>query len=618
VHPKNIQLNHSSKTWKARQTTCQQQRQLAFETEKGIAPEFSSAANAPLNSGNEEDFSRDEMNLVEFPLALLSSRSNPNVKTLEFRETQRLRTGQLIEKEWIITGADKFGLPTSTDDDVVLGLMKLSFESDFTQRKVFFSRYQLLKALRWRPEGRNYSRLSKSLDRLSGVRIRTQNGFFNNMDKAYQTRNFGIIDAYEINNSRGVKGKKSPKSFFIWSEVLFDSFQASYIKKINLDLYFSLKSAVARRLYRYLDKHFYRVNRIERNLTNLAFEKLGLARSNSYVSAVKQQLKPALEELIRFGYLDSYEFSGRGENCRISLVKGGGAKSKHPLLVRAERDIGPIQKHGAKNTAVKNQSRLNQSREGSFTEQSASDSRFVKQEDLRQADLVEVQPAGKKIPGLYQTISDQARATGTGFSRRQDPQSKFIRSLVDSLASRGLGTAQALRLLENRQISELDQVKRLIAYFDFLVSNRDPKVSINQVGFLYRAVERIEDFKIPSDFDERSANSRAARPERRLIGAIRKERKYQLAEPSRVHSQSGPSEVDSRDAYRRFMKTETERLKGSLSASQMRTTREKAQTKVDCLGAVLDRQSVERCYSEYLLEELVKLLGLPSYDEWRE
>ena len=117
-------------------------------------------------------FSRDEMNLAEFPLAVLSTRSNPKIKTLEFSDTQRLKSGELIERKWIITGADKFGLPTSTDDDVVLGLIKLSMDQGFRDRKIYFTRYELLKALRWSTEGRSYQRLIKSLDRLSGARIR--------------------------------------------------------------------------------------------------------------------------------------------------------------------------------------------------------------------------------------------------------------------------------------------------------------------------------------------------------------------------------------------------------------------------------------------------------------
>ncbi len=276
-----------------------------------------------------DSFSRDEMNLAEFPLAALSTRVDQSVKTLEFTDTIKLPGGEVIERKWIITGADKFGLPTSTDDDVVLGLIRLTMDQGFRDRKVYFTRYELLKALRWSTEGRSYTRLIKSLDRLSGVRLRSTNSFYDNTTKTYQTCNFGVIDAYEINNERTVlkadTAGETPKSFFVWSEMLFDSFKAGYIKKLDLDLYFSLKSAVSRRLYRYLDKHFYYRSSLEMPLMVLAFEKVGLSRTYKYVSSVKQQLEPAAKELVEVQFLSSYEFLGRGEQTAVRFVSAKGS-----------------------------------------------------------------------------------------------------------------------------------------------------------------------------------------------------------------------------------------------------------------------------------------------------
>lgn len=267
--------------------------------------------------------SRDEMNLAEFPLAVLSTRTNPKIKTLEFSDTQRLPNGEVLERKWILTGADKFGLPTATDDDVVLGLICLTMDRGFRSRRVHFTRYELLKVLRWTTEGRSYQRLSRSLDRLSGVRIRASNSFYDNVSKAYQTKNFGVIDAYEIVGERSYGDK--PESYFIWSEAIFESFKAGFIKKIDLDYYFSLKSAVSRRLYRYLDKHFYYKSFVEKPLMTLAFEKLGLSRSYKYVSSIKQQIEPACEELQKQGFLADYAFIGSGKNCSLRMVKSSGS-----------------------------------------------------------------------------------------------------------------------------------------------------------------------------------------------------------------------------------------------------------------------------------------------------
>src|SRR5471030_2458400 len=137
-----------------------------------------------LLTGTSRRVSRDEMNLAEFPLTVLSTRSNPSLKTLEFKDSIKGRNGEVLERKWIITGADKFGLPTSSDDEVLLGLLKLTVEKGMQERKIYFTRYELLKTLKWTTEGRSYIRLQKALDRLSGVRIKASNAFYDNDSKA--------------------------------------------------------------------------------------------------------------------------------------------------------------------------------------------------------------------------------------------------------------------------------------------------------------------------------------------------------------------------------------------------------------------------------------------------
>lgn len=259
--------------------------------------------------------SRDEMNLAEFPLTVLSKRADPSVKTLEFSDIVKGKNGEPLNRKWIITGADKFGLPTSSDDEVLLGLLKLTADDGLRSRKIHFTRYELLKILRWTTEGRSYTRLQNALDRLSGVRIKATNAFYDNETKLHSTRNFGIIDAYEIND-----GRDTHPSFFTWSEVLFKSFQVGFIKKLDLEFYLDLQSAVSKRLFRYLDKHFWYRSRIQINLFVLAHEKIGISRNYIYASSLRQQLEPALEELKEKGALSEYEFLGKGKTTEVVLV----------------------------------------------------------------------------------------------------------------------------------------------------------------------------------------------------------------------------------------------------------------------------------------------------------
>lgn len=286
---------------------------LAVETSDASSDIAAMPVSLNLNPGSVK-IARDEMNLAEFPLTVLSKRVDPSVKTLEFTDAVKGKNGDLVNRKWIITGADKFGLPTSSDDEVLLGLLKLTADDGLRQRKVYFTRYELLKILRWTTEGRSYTRLQNALDRLSGVRIKATNAFYDNESKLHSTRNFGIIDEYEINDGRDTR-----PSFFTWSEVLFTSFQVGFIKKLDLDFYLDLESAVSKRLYRYLDKHFWYRSRIQMNLFTLAHEKIGISRNYVYASSLRQQLEPALDELKQRGMLSSYEFIGKGKSTEIVL-----------------------------------------------------------------------------------------------------------------------------------------------------------------------------------------------------------------------------------------------------------------------------------------------------------
>lgn len=511
-----------------------------------------SSEKSPVNFS--PSFSRDEMNLAEFPLAVLSTRSNPQIKTLEFSDTQRLKSGELIERKWIITGADKFGLPTSTDDDVVLGLIKLTMAQGFRDRKVHFTRYELLKALRWSTEGKSYKRLIKSLDRLSGARIRASNAFYDNTSKAHQTVNFGIIDAYEINDGRGAKSINEEcggaQSFFIWSEVLFSSFQAGFIKKLDLDLYFNLSSAVSRRLYRYLDKHFYFRPSVERKLLTFAFEKLGLSRNYKYVSSVKQQLQSALEELKSYSFLEHYEYQGRGEETTIKLY---------------------AKKEGHKPTLLPQSQVVREFKKGSETKVERPILRAVENEEL-----------------------------------------------IEALVSRGISLVQARRLLLGKSKGESLQIENILRYYDDLVEKKDHKVSRNRVGFLYRAVENPFAMQVPQSFIEKPSSRYSEEDSEQLRNPRgRPELKIFSSKKTNVTSKKGETSVEiAQKTYRLFVAKEVDHYLSKMRSEDILHLRQFVENKVKYLRNILTEDKFREAIEACVRDEIATLCGLPDFKQW--
>jgi hypothetical protein len=104
-----------------------------------------------------------------------------------------------------------------------------------------------------------------------------------------------------------------------------ESCQADNLKRLDLETYFSLRSAISKRIYRFLDKKFYRRNAIEFDLREFALERIGLSRSYAgNAGKIKEKLQGALEELEAKGFLEPlakdvrYRREGRGWIIRLS------------------------------------------------------------------------------------------------------------------------------------------------------------------------------------------------------------------------------------------------------------------------------------------------------------
>ena len=274
---------------------------------------------------------RDELNLAEFPIASLSSRPNKNLKTLHFEDRIWDKSrGARITRQLTISASDKYGLPTALDDEVILGLIQLSREDAFQSRRVFFSRYRLIRLLGWRNEGKSYTRLETSLKRWIGVAFYYENAWWDKTKQSWVDESFHILERLSMydrrRRSQRVADSEPALSMFSWNEVVFRSFRSGYLKQIDMELFRRLKSPIAKRLYRLLDKRFYHKARWEFDLREFACEHVGLSR-NYDIGGLKRKLRPAIAELELTGYLkrtdpeSRFQRVGRGR-WQVSFVKG--------------------------------------------------------------------------------------------------------------------------------------------------------------------------------------------------------------------------------------------------------------------------------------------------------
>ena len=262
---------------------------------------------------------KDEMNLADFAIGMIGS--DIEMKTIE--RSQVIKTAESrLEQSWLITGSAKWGLPQPSDDDVLLALFYIASEDQFRSQTVPFSRYGLCKIMGWSRCGKNYERVEDGLRRLSTVKIEARQSFFDGRSKKYVSRVFGLLDSYTLIEC--TKTENLDRSSARFSDVLWSSIEAENLKKIDLKTYYSLRSPIAKRLYRFLDKRRAKRTVFDLELETLASMNLGLSsETRRYPSQLKQTLDRAHLELKKIGLIrDCSYFKGSNGNWRVSYTFG--------------------------------------------------------------------------------------------------------------------------------------------------------------------------------------------------------------------------------------------------------------------------------------------------------
>ncbi len=270
----------------------------------------------------------DELNLAEFPLGSIGRDKSETGNSLFFKDRiydEGAKTD--VDRELIVTGSEHFGLPTAADSDILIVLMYLTHQRNgFTDRTLRFSRYELIKILGIPDSGASYKRIDESLQRWVSVTLHYKRSWWSRKDLNWQNKSFHILEAIDLVGRSSKSG--DIQSSITWNSVIMESVQSRCVKRLDLEIYFSLSLPSARQAYRFLDKRFYYQKSLVFDLKNFACEHVGLSR-NYDSGKLKSKLEPCLVELEKVGFLkrmpkeDRYIKVKAGEwKIRLSRVTG--------------------------------------------------------------------------------------------------------------------------------------------------------------------------------------------------------------------------------------------------------------------------------------------------------
>ncbi len=255
---------------------------------------------------------RDEMNLADFPISALQRQQPSDADgrkrdRLEFEATRYDPVSrQRVLQRVTLTSSARDGLPTPADEHVILALLYVAKHShNFADATVYFAPSQMFDVMGWAPNGRSYTRLRDVLRRLKSLTIRYENAWWDAAGRGYEEEvATGVISAYKI--ARQVSGPRTahtaPLSWARWTQLFHQRLLNGNIKRLDLDLFFRLKTPTAQRMFRFLDKRFYNTDSVSMDLIEFACGHVGLTESDN-VAILKRRLAPAIAELEEVGFL---------------------------------------------------------------------------------------------------------------------------------------------------------------------------------------------------------------------------------------------------------------------------------------------------------------------------
>jgi plasmid replication initiation protein len=280
---------------------------------------------------------RDEMNLVEFPFATLSHK--PSLGSLKCVRWIGDGEGKRHKQSWIVQGGSASGLPTEFDERVYVALMALTHEQGFASRKVPLSVYRLLTLMGESTDGAHYRSIERSLERLLRASIVAQGAFWDaQRGELVQCANgFHLIERYWLAYQEGdekVIEREGAPGYIVWGDEVWQSLQSGYLKQLDLETFYRLKTPIARRLYRFLDKKLHRNRRLEIDIFQLS-QQLGMAYYR-YPAKVREKLQPGIDELIDIGFLARAEMIKVKRYTRMRFLKGAGVPSRDTASEEAD------------------------------------------------------------------------------------------------------------------------------------------------------------------------------------------------------------------------------------------------------------------------------------------
>jgi hypothetical protein len=252
-----------------------------------------------------------EQNLEEFPLFELKARKR-GAKARVFEKVIEGEAGVSLNQVWKVMPSGEYGMPGPVDQDVYLAVLQLLQQRGGMPEdgELSFSLYELRKILGWSDDsGGAYKEIRDALLRIATTSMQSRNAFYSAEERRRIVDTFNLWSVHFAEHE--VKGQTVRERHVLkFHPIFIRNYMAQYLKGIDSDFYWSLRSPVSKRLYRLVDLQ--RAGGLSWE-TDLFGVRDQIPLDYHYPSQIKRALQKAHAELLHRDFLSGVEYEGKTE-----------------------------------------------------------------------------------------------------------------------------------------------------------------------------------------------------------------------------------------------------------------------------------------------------------------
>lgn len=297
-------------------------------------------------SRREQEFVSIEKNIASFGFFTPTSKRVKNTPPKIIKFT-RVIDNQRVEAKVTISGNTLYGMPSTADLDKYLAFQKIleaiKKEKGTITNPITFSTSTMLKMLGKTDAGLNYREVDEWLDVMVSTHIKSEGAVWLEGKKKWVSDSFVIFQRARRTGQVLEDGTTAEKNFVWLSDWYLENLNHHYILPVDFDTYKKLKNNISKSLIPLLQIWLYATREtgvFEKKYADIC-EVLQIARYK-YPSDIKRFFGRSLDELVDFGFLESWKLKKTADKKEYKIIFNHGwkfYKDRAKRLAKADQNF---------------------------------------------------------------------------------------------------------------------------------------------------------------------------------------------------------------------------------------------------------------------------------------